>query len=272
MIAFPNCKINLGLNILRKRTDGFHDLETVFFPLPLHDVLEVVPSANNTTQFTISGIVPGNPSDNLCMKALSLLKTDYPQLPGLNMHLHKAIPAAAGLGGGSSDAAFTLQMLAVTFNLGIPAKKMAEYALELGSDCPFFLVNRPCLATGRGEVLEPIDLSLSGYKIVLINPGILINTKEAFMQLGPLVCRRKMINIIRQPVETWKTELVNDFEKIVFKNYREVKEIKEYFYENNAVYASLSGSGSTVYGIFRKDAIVKYDFNPGYFYRECDLI
>jgi 4-diphosphocytidyl-2-C-methyl-D-erythritol kinase len=272
MIAFPNCKINLGLNVLRKRADGFHDLETVFFPLPLHDVLEVVPSANNATQFTVTGIVPGNPSDNLCMKAFVLLKRDYPQLAGINMHLHKAIPVAAGLGGGSSDAAFTLQLLDTIFNLVIPGKKMADYALQLGSDCPFFLLNRPSIATGRGEVLEPINLSLSGYKIVVINPGIAVNTEEVFTEIGPLVARKKIIQIIQQAVETWKTELVNDFEQIVFKKYPEVKKIKEYFYENNAVYASMSGSGSTVYGIFKKDTVVKYVLKPAYFYKECGVL
>ena len=192
MIVFPNCKINLGLNILCKRDDGFHDLETVFFPVGLHDILEILPSRNNTTQLTVTGILPGKPEDNLCMKAFNLLKKDYPQLPEINMHLHKAIPPGAGLGGGSADAAFTLQLLDTKFNLNISEKKMLEYALQLGSDCPFFLINKPCLATSRGEVLEPVNLFLSGYKILLINPGIHINTGEAFKQIKPAIPEKKL--------------------------------------------------------------------------------
>ena len=252
MIVFPNCKINLGLNILCKRNDGFHDLETVFFPVALHDVLEILPASNNTTQLTVTGILPGNPKDNLCLKTFELVKKDYPHLPEINIHLHKAIPAGAGLGGGSADAAFTLRLLNAKFNLAVSEKKMQEYALQLGSDCPFFLVNTPCLATSRGEVLEPVNLPLSGYKILLINPGIHINTGEAFKQIKPAIPGKKIKEIIQQPVETWKAELVNDFEKIIFKKYPQVKKIKESLYENGAVYAAMSGSGSTVYGIFKK--------------------
>jgi 4-diphosphocytidyl-2-C-methyl-D-erythritol kinase len=270
MIVFPNCKINLGLNILGKRDDGFHDLETVFFPLALHDVLEILPSLNKLTQLTVTGILPGNPEDNLCMKAFHLLKKDYPQLPEINMHLHKAIPNGAGLGGGSADAAFTLQLLDTKFNLAIPENKMQEYASNLGSDCSFFLINKPCLATGRGEVLETVNLFLSGYKILLINPGIHINTKEAFAQIKPVIHSKKIKEIIQQPLETWKAELVNDFEEIVFKKYRQVENIKENLYANGAVYAAMSGSGSTAYGIFRKDSTINYPFGPAYFYKLFD--
>ncbi|MEP6951461.1 MAG: 4-(cytidine 5'-diphospho)-2-C-methyl-D-erythritol kinase [Ginsengibacter sp.] len=271
MIAFPNCKINLGLNILRKRADGFHDLETVFFPAGLSDVLEILPAPDNITQFTVTGISPGKPEDNLCMKAFNLLKKDYPQLPGINMHLHKAIPPGAGLGGGSADAAFTLQLLDIKFNLVVPPKKMLEYALQLGSDCPYFLVNKPCLGTGRGEVLEPVNLSLSGYKILLINPGIHINTGEAFKQINPTVPAKKIKEIIQQPIETWKEELANDFEKIIFNKYPLLKKIKESFYENGAIYCAMSGSGSTLYGIFKKDSNINYPAEPAYFYKIFDL-
>jgi 4-diphosphocytidyl-2-C-methyl-D-erythritol kinase len=271
MIVFPNCKINLGLNILRKRDDGFHDLETVFFPVGLRDVLEILPAQNHVTQFTVSGILPGKPEDNLCMKAFNLLKKDYPQLPEIKMHLHKAILSGAGLGGGSADAAFTLQLLDAKFSLAAPEKKMQEYALQLGSDCPFFLTNKPSLGTGRGEELEPVNLSLSGYKILLINPAIHVNTREAFMQIKPAMPAKKIKEIIQQPIETWKAELVNDFEKIIFENYPLLKKIKERLYENGAIYSSMSGSGSTLYGIFKKDATIHYPAEPAYFYKLFDL-
>lgn len=271
MIVFPNCKINLGLNILYKRDDGFHDLETVFLPVGLHDVLEILPSPGDITQLSVTGILPGKPEDNLCMKAFNLLKKDYPQLPEINMHLHKAIPIGSGLGGGSADAAFTIQLLDTKFNLTISKKKMSEYALQLGSDCPFFLINKPCLATSRGEILEPVSLFLSGYKILLINPGIHINTKEAFKEIKPVITGKKIKEIIQRAVETWKSELVNDFEKIVFKKYPQIKKIKETLYENGAVYAAMSGSGSTVYGIFKKDSIINYPFEPACFYKLIDV-
>jgi 4-diphosphocytidyl-2-C-methyl-D-erythritol kinase len=270
MIVFPNCKINLGLNILCKRNDGFHDLETVFFPIGLQDVLEILPSRNSTTQLTVTGIWPGKPEDNLCMKAFNFLKKDY-QLPEINMHLHKAIPPGAGLGGGSADAVFTLQLLDTKFNLNISQKKMLEYALHLGSDCPFFLINNPCLATSRGEIMEPVNLVLSGYKILLINQGIHINTAEAFKQIKPAVPGKKIKEIIQQSIETWKAELVNDFEKIVFKKYPQLKKIKESLYKNGAVYAAMTGSGSTLYGIFEKDSIINYPFEPVYFYKLFDV-
>jgi 4-diphosphocytidyl-2-C-methyl-D-erythritol kinase len=271
MIVFPNCKINLGLNILRKREDAFHDLETVFFPLAFHDILEILPAPGNITLFTVTGILPGKSEDNLCIRAFNLLKQDHPQLPEINMHLHKTIPPGAGLGGGSADAAFTLQVLNTKFNLAVPGKKMMKYALQLGSDCPFFLINKPCLGTGRGEVLQPVNVSLPGYKILLINPGIHINTGEAFRQITPIVPAKKIKDIIQQPVETWKAELVNDFEKIIFNNYPLLKKIKEDLYENGAIYSAMSGSGSTLFGIFNKDFPVNYPAEPAYFYKLFDL-
>ncbi|MEP6927643.1 MAG: 4-(cytidine 5'-diphospho)-2-C-methyl-D-erythritol kinase [Ginsengibacter sp.] len=271
MVTFPNCKINIGLNILSKRKDGFHNLETVFFPVNFHDVLEILPAISNTTQLTVTGISAGNPENNLCMKAFNILKKDYPQLPEINMHLHKVIPLGAGLGGGSADAAFTLQLLDKKFNLNIPEKKMCVYALQLGSDCPFFLINKPCLATSRGEELELVNMFLSGYKILLINSGIHINTGEAFKQIKPAIPEKKIKEIIQQPVETWKEELVNDFEEIVFKNYPEIKKIKESLYGNGAVYAAMSGTGSTVYAIFKKDFIINYNDERPYFYKLLDV-
>lgn len=257
MVAFPNCKINLGLNIVRKRDDGFHDLETVFYPLPICDVLEVIHDRAPVTDisFSSSGLpVQGALSDNLCIRAYRLLKQDFPDLPPVAMHLHKAIPMGAGLGGGSSDAAFVLKMLNEKFNLGVSAEKLKEYALALGSDCPFFLHNKPCFASGRGEALDPIELDLSAYSFLVIHPGIHVNTGWAFSQLTPAPPKKPVKEIISQPVSTWKQELVNDFETPVFSAHPQIGALKEKMYAAGAIYASMSGSGSTVFGIFEKDA------------------
>ncbi|MEO8414691.1 MAG: 4-(cytidine 5'-diphospho)-2-C-methyl-D-erythritol kinase [Ginsengibacter sp.] len=270
MIIFPNCKINLGLNILSKRKDGFHDLETIFFPVDLHDALEIIP-AQNKTELLVTGISTGNTADNLCLKAFYLLKKDYPQLPEIKMHLHKTIPLGAGLGGGSADAAFALHLLNKKFNLTIPEKRMFGYALQLGSDCPFFLFNKPCLATGRGEILEEVNISLSAYKILLIYPGIHISTAEAFGHIQPAFPAQKIKEIIQQPVENWKEALHNDFEKYVFEKSPGIKKIKQDLYKAGAVYAAMSGSGSTVYGIFKKDAKIKYVSNPAYFHKLLEI-
>lgn len=251
MVNFPNCKINLGLHILDKRTDGFHNLETVFYPLPLKDALEIIQAANNDIEFTATGFaVEGPQSDNLCIKAYQLLKKEHPQLPALNIHLHKAIPLGAGLGGGSADAAFMLKMLNEKFKLNLSTPALQHYALQLGSDCPFFIINTPCFATGRGEVLEAIDLDLSDYQIILINPGIPVNTGWAFSQITPAQPAKSIREIIQQPVASWKDELKNDFEPAVFSAHPAIQEIKTSLYAQGAHYASMSGSGSTVFGIF----------------------
>lgn len=263
MIVFPNCKINLGLNILRKRADGFHDLETVFYPLPFTDILEVTgtKAGESETTFSATGLkVDGSSSDNLCIKACQLLKKDFPQLPAVNIHLHKAIPAGAGLGGGSADAAFMLKLLNDKFNLTLPTPKLLNYALQLGSDCPFFIINKPCFATGRGEKLEEIPVDLSAYQFVLINPRIHVNTGWAFSKVSSSLPERSVKEIINQPIPTWKDELKNDFEEAVFAAHPEVKSIKEDLYNQGAVYASMSGSGSTVFGLFDKSVPVSRNF------------
>ena len=253
MIVFPNCKINLGLHILNKREDGFHNLETVFYPLPFTDALELMPSTNNEIEFTGTGLsVYGNAADNLCVKAYHLLKKDFREIPAVKIHLHKAIPLGAGLGGGSADAAFMLKLLNEKFKLNLSTDQLKSYALQLGSDCPFFIINKPCFATGRGEVLEEVAIDLSGYKIVLINPGIHINTGCAFSQITPAQPAKSIKEIIRQPVNTWKDELKNDFENAVFTAHPAVKAIKEGLYAQGAIYAAMSGSGSTVFGIFEQ--------------------
>ncbi len=259
MIVFPNCKINLGFNILRKRADGFHDLETVFYPVFFRDVLEIVVSKNGSTTITVSGKAAGNDDDNLCMKAYHLLKKDHPEIQRLDIFLHKEIPSGAGFGGGSADAAFMIQLICKKFDLNISEKEKLEYASKLGSDCAFFLYNKPCLATSRGEALQPINISLLNYKIILVHPDIHISTSEAFKNITPVFPQKRIQKIIQQPIETWKYDLTNDFEKFVFEKYILVKKIKEDFYNAGAVYAALSGSGSTVFGIFKKEAAINYN-------------
>jgi 4-diphosphocytidyl-2-C-methyl-D-erythritol kinase len=271
MIVFPNCKINLGLHILQKRADGFHDLETVFYPITLQDALEIVQnhSSGNDIQLTSSGLViDSTPEQNICVTAYRLLKKDFPQLPSIKMHLHKVIPSGAGLGGGSSDGAFTLTLLNKKFNLNLDESRLIEYALQLGSDCPFFILNRACYATGRGEKLEALDLNLSIYKIVLVNPGIHIHTGKAFSSVTPSNRRTSIKQIVQQPATKWKELLKNDFEEVVFAEHPEIKTIKEKLYVQGAVYASMSGSGSSVYAIFEKNAQLQFDFPSHYFVKE----
>ena len=251
MVSFPNCKINLGLHIVGKRADGFHNLETVFYPVPFKDALESIPSTNTEIEFTATGLaVYGKAADNLCVKAYDLLKKDFPELPAVKIHLHKSIPLGAGLGGGSADAAFMLKLLNEKYKLNLSTSTLLTYALQLGSDCPFFIINKPCFATGRGEVLEEIKIDLSTYKIVLINPGIHINTGWAFSNITPALQAKSIREIIQQSIKTWKAELKNDFETAVFTAHPAIKEIKESLYAQGAIYAAMSGSGSTVFGIF----------------------
>jgi len=271
MVTFPNCKINLGLNVVQKRKDGFHDIETVFFPVPFYDALEILPSPNNTTTLTVTGSSIVNNEENLCLKAFKLLKNDFPSLPEIDIQLHKAIPIGAGLGGGSSDAASMLLLLNKKFNIQIERQKLLSYSLQLGSDCPFFIIDKPCLAKGRGEILEEIDLSLAGYKMILINPGIHINTGEIFQHIKPAPPIKPIRNIIHQPVATWKDELLNDFEKIVFHRHPVIKKIKEDLYNLKAIYAAMTGTGSTVFGIFNKKDEVNYPVEKEYFYKWFDL-
>jgi len=266
MVTFPNCKINLGLNIVQKREDNYHDLETVFFPIPFTDILEII-SAENNTSLINTGISSGESDNNLCLKAFHLLKKDFPQLPEIKIHLHKTIPLGAGLGGGSSDAAFTLLLLNKKYDLKISDQKLYQYALLLGSDCPFFLLNKPCLATGRGEKMEAINLSLTGYKILLINPRIHINTKQIFAEITPAIPLKRINEIIQQPIQTWKNELKNDFEEIVFSKYPQIGEIKETLYQQHALYASMTGTGSSVYGIFHLPDEINYPFKKEYFHK-----
>lgn len=250
MIIFPNSKINLGLRINRKREDGFHDIETIFYPVGLCDALEVISDPAETI-FMATGIsIPGEPSDNLCLKAYKLLKQDFPSLPFISVHLHKVIPMGAGMGGGSSDAAFFLKLMNEKFNLELTTDQLLQYALELGSDCPFFIINRPCYATGRGEIIEEIPVDLSNYHFLLVHPGIHISTAEAFSGVHPRERKDSLKDIIGLHPSQWKDLLVNDFEEPIMKLYPGLSKTRELLYDAGALYASMTGSGSTFYGIF----------------------
>jgi len=266
MINFPNCKINLGLNILRKREDGYHDLETVFYPVDICDVLEVMTTTDKNSrpvEFTITGInINGGEQDNLCIKAYKLLKKDFPLLPSIKMHLHKAIPLGAGLGGGSSDAAFALLLLNKKFQLNLSQTQLLDYSFQLGSDCAFFIVNKPCFAQSRGEILEQINCDLSSYQILIINPGIHISTRWAFLKIQPSIPKQSVKEIIQQPPETWKDLLTNDFEKPIMQYYPHLKSLKKQLYEQGAVYASMTGSGSTFFGIYPKSQKTETNIFP----------
>lgn len=259
MVTFPNCKINLGLHIIGKRADGFHNLETVFYPLPLHDCLEIIALANSKTEpaLTTSGLsIDGVAANNICLKAWYLLKSDFPQLPAVAMHLHKAIPMGAGLGGGSANGAFMLSMLNDKYDLQLSKAQLIAYALKLGSDCPFFIINQPCFASGRGEILQPIGVDLSNYYFAIINPAIHVNTGWAFKQLYIQQPDYPLLLAIQQPVDTWKETIVNGFEKVVSAQYPAIAQIKELLYRQGAVYASMTGSGSTLFGLFTAKPIL----------------
>ncbi len=269
MVAFPNAKINLGLYITGKRPDGYHNLETVFFPIALKDVLEIIESnEDEQVSFSSSGLtVSGDIAENICVKAYHLLKKDYPSLPHIKLHLHKVIPMGAGMGGGSSDAAFTLMMLNEKFELGISQQQLLEYALTLGSDCPFFIINKPCLAKSRGEQLTEIPLSLAAFHILIVNPGIHVNTAMAFRELKMHSSATNLETEILNPIKDWKTNIHNDFEVNVGDAHPEILAIKQKLYDSGAIYSSMSGSGSTVFGIFDNKINIENIFPVSYFYK-----
>lgn len=256
MICFPNAKINLGLNIVSKRSDGYHNLETVFYPLMIKDALEIIENKNLNKDVLIqSGIqVDGVAEDNLVMKALHLMREKY-DFPKVEVHLLKNIPFGAGLGGGSADASFMLKLLNVTFNLGATDDELANLAVRLGADCPFFIYNRPMFASGIGEVFENIDLSLTGYHWVLVKPNVHVSTKDAFALIKPVEPKLSLKEIIKRPIQDWKDLMANDFEASVFAKFPEIATIKEKLYEEGAIYASMSGSGSSVFGIFKGEFV-----------------
>ena len=264
MILFPPSKLNLGLQITSKRSDGYHNLQTVFYQFPLKDVLEILKDdslGHGTCQFSSTGLLIPT-GQNLCEKAYFLVHKDF-NLPGVKIFLHKIIPMGGGLGGGSSDAAYTLRLLNSLFDLKISSNKLMEYALELGSDCPLFIHHYPQYATSRGEVLENISVDLKGKYLLIINPNIHISTKEAFAEIQASQ-KEPCKHIVLKELSTWKGSLSNDFEDSVFPKYPALKEIKSKLYDLGAEYAAMSGSGSTLFGLFTEEPKLK-SFPKDYF-------
>jgi 4-diphosphocytidyl-2-C-methyl-D-erythritol kinase len=250
MIGFPNGKINIGLSVTGKRPDGFHNIETIMVSVEIHDVLEIIISPDNIFSFSTSGIkISGGTNDNLLVKAYELLQKDF-QLPAVKIHLHKVIPLGAGLGGGSSDAALTITLINKLFSLGLTTDQMKDYARKLGSDCPFFIENKAAFATGRGDEFEFLDFSLKGKSLMIIKPDIHIATAEAYSWIHPLKKENTLKELIKLPVHNWRNLVINDFEAEVMKRYHVVQMIRDELYEMGALYASMTGSGSAVFGIF----------------------
>lgn len=254
MIDFPNCKINLGLKVTQKRPDGFHNIETVFYPVNWRDSIEIIEGGNQAFELQISGLkVEGNIEENIIFKAYKLLVQEA-KLPNLKVYLHKVLPMGAGLGGGSSNAAFFLKLANKQLNLKLSTEKLTEMARKLGSDCAFFIENAPVFAKDKGDQFESINIDLSQYHILVVYPGIHSNTKEAYEGVVPNQPSKSVKEIVtKEPIENWKTLLVNDFEKSIFKKYPEIEKLKATLYQNGAIYSSLSGSGSAVFGIFKRN-------------------
>lgn len=249
MIAYPNVKVNLGLNVLRKREDGFHDIETLFVPFDgLYDNLEIVESGRFQVEIENG---EWNPNEDLTAKAYQLMKEEF-DLPPVEIYLEKQVPVGAGLGGGSSDAAFTLRLLNEMFGLKLSDKQLAERAAKLGSDCAFFIYNEPMIGEGKGDILTPYDISFEGYYVDVITPEIEVSTAEAYAGIAPAVPKVSLRDALARPVEEWKDVLKNDFESTIFKKYPDIAQIKKDLYDEGAVYAAMSGSGSAVFGIFKQ--------------------
>lgn len=266
MIIFPIAKVNLGLNVVERRPDGYHNLQTVFYPVGIQDALEIFPMAEDfpsevDCDIKVSNIpIEGDEQRNLVVRAYQLLKQDFPNLPRLHVHLYKGIPTQAGMGGGSSDASAMLRLLNTSFQLNLSDEKLISYASKLGADCAIFILNRPAYAEGIGEKLYPMDIDLSGWYMAVVRPDIPVPTKEAFARIKPHFPQKCCRDIVMQPVETWKEELVNDFEESVFALHPELAAIKERLYQLGATYAAMSGSGSALFGLFRHPIDLRSSF------------
>ena len=259
MVVFPNAKINLGLRIVAKRPDGYHDLLSCFYPVGWTDALEILPSS--TMDFTATGLpIPGD--GNLCLRAYRLLQGDW-NLPPVRMHLHKVIPIGAGLGGGSADGAFALKALNQLFSLGLTPAQLEAYARQLGSDCAFFIRNQPVYCTGRGDQFEEIMVNLAGRFVVLVNPGIHVSTAEAYAGVRPRLPATDLKKVLQAPLDAWRETVQNDFEAQLAVKYPIIAQVKETLYHSGAVYASMTGSGSPVYGIFEQAMDLQATL-PGY--------
>ena len=266
MITFPIAKINLGLNVVERRPDGYRNLETVFYPVPIKDALEVqmmdsaFPSSVDCDLKVTNISIEGDEQQNLVVKAYRMLKNDFPSMGRVHAHLYKNIPTQAGMGGGSSDCAAMILLLNNMFGLNMTKEQMIDYAAKLGADCPFFIMNTPVYAEGIGEKMQPVDLNLSGWYIGVVRPNIPVPTKEAFSLITPQRPVKNCRDIVAQPIETWRDELTNDFEKSVFALHPEIGAIKEQLYSLGAVYAAMSGSGSAVFGLFRENICLEEEF------------
>lgn len=271
MKTYPIAKINLGLNIVEKRPDGYHNLQTVFYPVPIRDLLEISPvdagdEDADDCDLTVTNIhIEGDVRQNLVVKAYRLLKEDYPTLPPLRAHLCKNIPTQAGMGGGSSDCAYMIRLLNQSFDLQLTTEQMIQYAARLGADCPFFILSEPCYAEGIGERLTPISLDLSNWHIVVVRPDIPVPTREAFSLIQPKYPTKNCREVVAQPVETWRGLLTNDFEESVFALHPEIKAVRDKLYEIGATYAAMSGSGSALFGLFKEPPTEIQHIFPGMF-------
>jgi len=268
MIQFPNAKVNIGLYVTEKRSDGLHNIQTLFFPIKLTDVLEITrENGNNHAEFINSGLaVDGKKEDNLCIKAYRLLSKDF-SIPAVRIHLHKIIPFGAGLGGGSSDAAYVLKGLNQFFKLNISSDLLKQYAQKLGSDCAFFIENQTSIGVEKGNVLSPFEINLSNYFMVIVHPQIHVSTKEAYSQVTPQIPAISLDIALKMPISEWKNHIYNDFEKSIFPQYPEIESIKQQLYNSGAIYASMTGSGSAVFGIFEQKPKLQTLFQS-YFYWE----
>lgn len=277
MLVYPNAKINIGLRVTEKRRDGYHNIETAFYPVPLMDGLEITANRDAddpaACQLRVQGaILDGGPQDNLVVRAYEMLRRDFPQqVQPVAIHLFKHIPTGAGLGGGSSDGAFTLKALNERFGLGLSDEQLDAYAARLGADCPFFLRNMPMLARGIGDLLEPLPLSLKGKSLVLVKPEISVSTREAYQGVTPREPETPLATLLARPIEAWAEGVVNDFEASVFALYPEIAAIKDRLYDLGAVYAAMSGSGSCVYGLFNQSVEYIDEIFAGYFCRQRTL-
>lgn len=259
MIQFAPAKINIGLQITEKRSDGYHAIQSVFYPVPWNDVIEVLPSGDGSDVFESHGLdIDAAVEDNLCMRTLHLMRKHY-EIPPVSTGLLKNIPTGAGLGGGSSDAAAMVRALNEEFKLEIPQADQEKLILEIGSDCPFFIERKPKLVSGRGEILSPTQLSLADFHIMLVYPNIHVSTKEAYQNIQPKPATFDLGQIHDLPIIQWKDHVVNDFEKGVCELYPEIQKVKDALYDAGADYASMSGSGSTVYGIFSFPPKIEFD-------------
>jgi 4-diphosphocytidyl-2-C-methyl-D-erythritol kinase len=268
MILFPNAKINIGLYVTEKRPDGFHNLESAFFPINWNDILEITPQ--DQFEFSSSGLpIFGKMEDNLCYRAYQLLAQDH-SIPGVHIHLHKIIPMGAGLGGGSSDAAFTLMGLRDLFELPLSNADLVPYAQQLGSDCAFFLMNSPAFGVGKGDELTVLNSTIQAKYIVLVYPKIAISTQEAYANISVSPAKNHLPDVLKKPIKEWKSLVHNDFENSVFPKYPVLKEIKEELYQLGAVYAAMSGSGSTLFGLFNQP--IEYPANwKDYLVKSCEI-